>query len=116
MEDEDLFHKVIEIRKLAAKAPAVKTPAVKAPAAAKQGVLGKMLGKGKGAAMLGGGLPLLAMLLAGPSILKAVGHGVGRAAGREGRGPWSPEAQIQGPPAPMGMNYGHQGFAPPFQM
>lgn len=108
MEDEDLFLKVIEMRKLAA--------AVKAPAAQKPGILGKALSAGKKGAMFGGGVPLLAALLFGPSILKSVGRGFGRAFGREGRAGWSPEAQVAGPPAPMGMNYGHQGYAPPFQM
>jgi hypothetical protein len=107
MEDEDLFHKVIEIRKLAA--AAAKAP--KAPAK-EPGILGKAWQKGKGAAMIGGGVPLLAALLFGPSILRGVGRGFGRAFGREGRGGWSPEAQVQGPQAPVGMSYGHTGYGP----
>ncbi len=105
MEDEDLFFKVVELRKLAAAVPAPK-----------KGLLGKAWGGMKGTTGAVGAPALLAALLLGPSILKAVGRGVGRAAGREGRGPWSPEAQVKGPPAPVGMNYGHQGFAPSFQM
>jgi hypothetical protein len=104
MGDEDLFLKVAEIRKLAA-------AAAKAPAKPK-GAFSKM----KTIAGAGGGTALLAALLLGPSILKAVGRGAGRAFGRESRGGWSPEAQMQGPPAPAGQFYGHQGYAPPFQM
>lgn len=94
LEDEDLFHKVFEIRKLAAKAPS-------------KGIVSKL----KRGVMVGGGVPLLASLLFGPSILKAVGRGFGRAVTREGRSGWSPEAQVQGPPAPAGQSYGHQGYA-----
>jgi len=106
LEDRDLFHKVIEIRKLAAAASPVKG----------KGLLGKAWQKGKTTAMMAGGAPLLAALLFGPSLLKSLGRGFGRAASREGRAGWSPEAQIQGPAAPAGQFYGHQGYAPPFQM
>jgi hypothetical protein len=105
MEDKELFGEVIHLRKVAAAKVKTKAPANK-------GLLGKL----KGGLMVGGGVPLLAGLLLGPSILKAVGRGFGRAFTREGRPGWSPEAQMQGPPAPAGMYYGHQGYAPPFQM
>jgi hypothetical protein len=93
MADEDLFLKVAEIRKLAAAAK---------PAAKPSSPLGKAWGATKAVGGIGGGLPLLAMLLAGPTILKAVGRGFGRAFSREGRGGYSPEAAVQGPPAPRG--------------
>lgn len=105
METEELFHKVVEIRKIAAEA-----------APAKQGIMSKIKGAGKLGLGGAGGAALLTALLFGPSILKAVGRGAGRAFGREGRSGWSPEAQMQGPPAPAGMDYGHQGYAQPFQM
>ena len=101
MEDGELFFKVAEIRKLAAGA-----------AAKPKGPLSKM----KTAVGAGGGTALLAALLLGPTVLKSLGRGFGRAFGREGRAPYSPEAQIQGPPAPPGQFYGHQGYAPAFQM
>jgi len=104
MADKDLFLKVVEIRKIAA-----------APAAQK-GLVGKMWGGAKSMGGAGGAATLLAGLLLGPTILKSLGRGAGRAFSREGRGGWSPEAQMQGPSAPAGSNYGHQGYAPAFQM